>query len=464
MSSVATTSADFPVAWEDPSDAELFWVRESLHHPGQSTALDESIMRLWFPGFGRAANRLGLPLHARIRRFNTYHYQVIGPLPLPPEEFAARIEAALPGLQALVLRLQAFWDEEVLPETRAHIAALEELAEHLDDPADAADAVAAVAARLPDLGTLHFSIDLPLILALSLYQDRYEALFGVEHGLEAHDLVAGLPSESIDPAIAPLARLAARRDAALAAARARLEGEPAEVRAAFEGLLASAGAATVLSNDHNLWLDQRTFGAVRRVIAGAAALLAARGGLEDPADVTHLELAELEAALRGTLDAAAVVAERKAELARFADVVPPPVLGTPPPHDPAAEANLFARVSERYYGRPPVQEDAEIVAGTAASRGTARGTARVLASPDEAHRLQPGDVLVARTTSTAWTPLFATAGAIVTDVGGVLGHTAVVAREFAIPAVTATGCATAAIRDGDTVEVDGDAGVVRVVR
>ena len=341
MSATATAATDFPVAWDDPSDAKLFWVRESVHHPGQSTALEASLMAAWFPGFGLAANRLGLPLQAHMRRINTYHYEVIGPLPMPPDEFAARVEAALPGLEALVLRLQAFWDDEVLPAAQAHLERLDGLAGRLDDPSDAADALASVAAQLPDLGTLHFSIDLPLILALSLYQDRFEALFGAEHGLEAHDLVAGLPSESIDPASAPFARLAARRDAALAAARVRLAGEPAEVRGpAFEGLLAAAGAATVLSNDHNLWLDQRAFAAIRRVISGAAALLAARGGLDDAADVAHLELGELEAALRGTLDATALVIEPKAELERFADVVPPPVIGTPPPHAPAAEDDL----------------------------------------------------------------------------------------------------------------------------
>jgi pyruvate,water dikinase len=71
--------------------------------------------------------------------------------------------------------------------------------------------------------------------------------------------------------------------------------------------------------------------------------------------------------------------------------------------------------------------------------------------------------MVAETTSAPWTQLFATAAAIVTDAGGVLSHCAVVAREYAIPAVVGTGNATTTIRDGDIVEVDGDHGIVRIL-
>ena len=67
------------------------------------------------------------------------------------------------------------------------------------------------------------------------------------------------------------------------------------------------------------------------------------------------------------------------------------------------------------------------------------------------------------TTAPPWTPLFATAGGIVTDTGGALSHCAIVAREYGLPAVVGTGMATARIQDGQTVEVDGDAGQVRIL-
>jgi pyruvate,water dikinase len=87
----------------------------------------------------------------------------------------------------------------------------------------------------------------------------------------------------------------------------------------------------------------------------------------------------------------------------------------------------------------------------------------VLRSLSETAGLQEGEVLVAETTAPAWTPLFATAAAVVTDTGGILSHCAVVAREYRIPAVVGTGAATETIRNGQTVEVDGDAGIVRIL-
>ena len=87
----------------------------------------------------------------------------------------------------------------------------------------------------------------------------------------------------------------------------------------------------------------------------------------------------------------------------------------------------------------------------------------MVGSLDEADKLGVGEILVAETTSPSWTPLFATAAGIVTDTGGMLSHCAVVAREYGIPAVVGTGVATSRIRDGQIIEVDGDAGRVLLV-
>jgi rifampicin phosphotransferase len=102
----------------------------------------------------------------------------------------------------------------------------------------------------------------------------------------------------------------------------------------------------------------------------------------------------------------------------------------------------------------------DTIKGVAASQGVARGEARVLHGPEDFGQMKPGDVLVAPITTPAWTPLFAMASAIVTDVGGPLSHGSIVAREYGIPAVLGTGVATRRIRDGQTVTVDGSAGTV----
>lgn len=102
----------------------------------------------------------------------------------------------------------------------------------------------------------------------------------------------------------------------------------------------------------------------------------------------------------------------------------------------------------------------DTIKGVAASSGTARGEARVLHGPEDFGQMKPGDVLVAPITTPAWTPLFAMASAIVTDVGGPLSHGSIVAREYGIPAVLGTGVATRRITDGQTITVDGGAGTV----
>jgi pyruvate,water dikinase len=100
------------------------------------------------------------------------------------------------------------------------------------------------------------------------------------------------------------------------------------------------------------------------------------------------------------------------------------------------------------------------IAGTPGSPGHATGPARVVHGPDDFARVLPGDVLVCRFTEPAWTALFGVVAAVVTETGGVLSHAAIVAREYGIPAVLAVPSAMTALRDGETVTVDGAAGLV----
>ncbi|MEV4889272.1 PEP-utilizing enzyme [Nonomuraea sp. NPDC055795] len=89
-----------------------------------------------------------------------------------------------------------------------------------------------------------------------------------------------------------------------------------------------------------------------------------------------------------------------------------------------------------------------VIKGVPGSPGRVTGTARVIHGPGEFGLMRQGDVLVARITTPAWTPLFALAAAVVTDVGGPLSHSSIVAREYGIPAVLGTGSATTRLRNG----------------
>jgi pyruvate,water dikinase len=109
-----------------------------------------------------------------------------------------------------------------------------------------------------------------------------------------------------------------------------------------------------------------------------------------------------------------------------------------------------------------VQRGGSTMSGIPAAAGSYTGPVRVIRGEADFDKLQPGDVLVCPTTSPVWSLLFASTGALVTDTGGVLAHPAIIAREYGIPAVVATGNATQVLRDGQLVSVDGSAGTVTV--
>jgi len=113
---------------------------------------------------------------------------------------------------------------------------------------------------------------------------------------------------------------------------------------------------------------------------------------------------------------------------------------------------------------PPVDTDPnrdQVISGLAVSPGVARGKVRIMVDADD--DFESGEILVANVTDTGWTPFFGCAAAVVTNVGGMLSHAAIVAREFGVPAVVNTQTATQRLINGQLVEVDGTAGTVRVI-
>ena len=261
-----------------------------------------------------------------------------------------------------------------------------------------------------------------------------------------------------------LTELAAERERLLNETYEHLRGYPQEVRDQFSSLLKAAQHSTVLSEDHGFWIDFHAMARVRQVFLEFGRRFAEAGVLEQPEDVFHLTLDELRetAEKLPELDRRGLVAQRKAEIEHFRTIQPPPVLGTPPPGPPPDDPG--SRALGKFWGTPPQPpSEPDVLQGSPGSPGTVRGPAKVLRSLSEAAEIQQGEVLIAETTAPPWTPLFATAAAVVTDTGGILSHSAVVAREYGIPAVVGTGMATTTIQNGQTVEVDGDKGVVRLV-
>jgi pyruvate,water dikinase len=190
----------------------------------------------------------------------------------------------------------------------------------------------------------------------------------------------------------------------------------------------------------------RIFARGREILAPVGVALAANGRIAAADDIWFLTLPDARRALAGE-DMHALVAERRAEYRREARRrhIPRVLLsdGTD------AEAAFASAATDG------------AIRGTPASPGTARGVAHVLLSPADA-RLEPGEVLVAPATDPGWTPLFLTASALVMEMGGMMSHGAVVAREYGIPAVVGVPEATTRIATGQHVVVDGSAGTVAI--
>ena len=176
-----------------------------------------------------------------------------------------------------------------------------------------------------------------------------------------------------------------------------------------------------------------------------------RGWLAGAEDIFFLVAEELTAVVaagdpaQAGLDLAAVAAARRAAYAYwFTQPTPDALDGAGAPVAVAAA-------------------DGAVLTGMAASPGQVTGRARVVLTPAEAARLEPGDILVTRATDPGWTPVFSIIGGAVLEIGGALSHGAIVAREYGLPAVVNAPQATQRIRDGQMIQVDGSRGQVTLL-
>jgi pyruvate,water dikinase len=241
----------------------------------------------------------------------------------------------------------------------------------------------------------------------------------------------------------------ARRRREQADALARLTDALGPVRAAPARMLVRLAAHAPT------WRETGRASILRVVDVGRAAARAigqaerAAGRVGDPDDVFLFSVEELLAGPLHVTD----LAQRRAAHDELRGLSLPHVwTGTPTPHvaDPTD-------VAEHADGTGPAA-----VAGIGVSSGVAEGVVRVIHDQREAE-LGEGEVLVCRITDPGWAPLFPLAVAVVTDVGSVMSHAAIVCRELGIPCVAGTRDGTHRLRDGDRVRVDGSAGIVTVV-
>ena len=275
----------------------------------------------------------------------------------------------------------------------------------------------------------------------------------------------------------PTDRLAEERERIATEYRALLGSE--DEKAAFDQMLGLCRQVFPYIESHKFycehWFTTRFFQKIRAF----GALLAERGVLADTNDVFHLRHVEVEDALADVQLAWAsggkelgarhwqpIVARRKEIVAALSGWSAPPALGPVPESmsDPAVQMlwGVTDETIETWLGAEELDEDT--VRGYAASPGVVEGVAHVLMSVNDIGSIREGEVLVCPVTAPSWGPVFGKIAAAVSDIGGTMSHAAIVAREYGMPAVVGTGQATTKIRTGDRLRVDGDRGIVTVLR
>jgi phosphohistidine swiveling domain-containing protein len=249
------------------------------------------------------------------------------------------------------------------------------------------------------------------------------------------------------------ARLRAESERLAAAVRERLADRPEE-RSAFERLFGLAQEIGTLTEVHNYWIDRMAQARIRALAIRVGRRLAREGSIGQPDDILYLSQAEVGDLIRVPADRQDIIARRRADHARQQTLRPPAKLGAP---------EIDLGLTDRFNVAFGDSASAEELKGTGASAGIARGPARVAFGPADFGRIKRGDIIVCPSSNPSWVPVFAIAGGLVTNTGGVLSHAAVVAREFGLPAVVGVTGATTKIADGRMVEIDGSAGTVRLL-
>ncbi|MGX1773944.1 PEP/pyruvate-binding domain-containing protein [Nocardia brasiliensis] len=271
------------------------------------------------------------------------------------------------------------------------------------------------------------------------------------------------------------AALRARIDKALDTAAAGLADAAAEQREQFDRAVAAAEAVAPV-RDEKVYLAVSAWALVRYAVLDLGRRLVARSVIERIDDVFYLDHHAALTSLTETGDRTASVRDGRGRHLWAATHPGPEHYGTPPrplvlepgmtpPSAAASHVMDIATWSMSLFGaqRGDAGGGDGTLVGVAAAAGKYRGPARIVLGAADFGKIRAGDVLVCPETTAQWSVVFPSLGALIADNGSLLSHPAIIAREYGIPAVVAAAGATERLRDGQLVEVDGTAGVVRVL-
>jgi len=272
----------------------------------------------------------------------------------------------------------------------------------------------------------------------------------------------------------PTDKLLAERDRITSEYRDMMDHD---AQAAFDEKLGLARTVFPYVEDHNFYIEHWAMGRFWRQMHKLSAMLHAEGFWDTPDGMFFLSRNEVRDVLWDYAQAWAIgtpthgkdiwpaeVARRRDIHTTLASAPPLPALNNPPDVITEPFTIMLWGITSEAVERWSQSDDAGAgIKGMAASPGVAEGIARVLRSPDELPDLKDGEILVTPVTAPSWAPVFGKIGAAVTDIGGMMSHAAIVCREYGLPAVTGTGSASAKIKTGMRVRVDGNAGTVEIL-
>ena len=478
------------VSWDAPAPgaySRMFrfgeWISEPVTPLFESWLLTTMELRLHENLMEWTGQRAPLPHHVVVNGWYFYSLKWIAPASMARSlpnilwhlvRSPRRVAGVLPPTVRHSFPLfEREWRDDLQPRYRAAVARAEgrvdtlpvsELPALIDELADlAGDYFASIAALTGAASKMEMNL-------AGFYRRHLAAVLGGSHlplltGFEppadpARHAVASLdwwhaPSPHATAPTRPAVdhrRLVEAREAAEAAAFRALASSPRRLHA-FRRLLADAQHLVPLREEQVAELTI-AWPVMRRAVLRIGDALASLGVIAEPHDVFFLTRAEARDALAEGGTATTIdVAARRSKREEQARLVPPPIVGR------------VNRMLKSMWDKYPqlvgaVRSERALVSGTPASPGRATGSVRVIRGPQDFDALQSGEILVAPLTAPAWTPLFTRAAAVVTDVGSAAAHASIIAREYGIPAVVGCCDATARLRTGMRVTVDGSTGNV----
>ena len=276
----------------------------------------------------------------------------------------------------------------------------------------------------------------------------------------------------------PIDAVAAERDSVVGQYRSLIP-EGAE-RDTFDEALGLSRVVFPYVENHNFYIEHWYMTEFWRKMRQFGGLLQRFGFFGDVDDVFYLRRSEVSDALvdlqfawcsggepLGPDHWPTIARERREILAVLKTTSPPPALGPAPGSIVEPMTIMLWGITDqqvdRWLAAASGEGSSTVLEGFAGSPGVAEGPARVVLDPSGLDALVDGEILVAPVTSPSWTPVFKRLLGAVSDIGGIMCHAAIVSREYGLPAVVGTGNATAMIRTGQRIRVDGDTGTVTIL-